>query len=534
VKTAASGAELELPPDASRTIEGLRDTGYDFRSAVADIIDNSIAARATKVAVRVVLTPDGPEVSVADNGSGMDGEGLINAMKYGSRMRPSPISLGKFGLGLKTASTSVCRQLTVVTRAAKGGSNAAQWDLDYVAEQNKWLLRRPAVLPSDAELLDHVTGGGSGTIVIWRKVDRLLPTNYKRNKAAQNALDRTVETLRQHLAITYVRFLAKNSGHDQVEITINDKRVHGWDPFGIELGSEQLLDEQVPVEVDGEPATFRLRAYALPPRSELGPDALKVADLTTDKQGFYVFREDRVISYGSWLGLFQIEPHSNLCRIDFSFDHKLDAALHLDLKKSRIEMLADLQTYVRKVIAPARAEAQERYRKNERTEITKEGPGLHATSNSILSHTADGLSRSEVTVVGPDQAKVSNPHGSVIITIPTLDQKSAGGPFVVAVPEMEDGILWRPGLVSGKKAVLLNVGHPYYQRVYLAAGLQPVAVQGMNFLLWSLCEAELGAITEDERDTMRAIRREVSRIVRELAKELPEHEEPAPDASLEA
>lgn len=521
---------LELLPDAARTIEGLRDTGYDFLTAIADIVDNSIAAEATRVSVRVALAMDGElEVSVSDNGCGMDRDELLNAMKYGSRVRQTPASLGKFGLGLKTASTAICRQLTVITRpAALTSPFAAQWDLDYVATENRWFLRLPEATAHERSLLDETAGDAAGTVVIWRKVDRVLPSSYRDNlsTAARRALDKIVQSLRRHLALTYVRYLGGTHGRPRIEIEVNDEPVDAWDPFWSD-GSEVLLDKDVKVELDGSPASLRVKAYVLPPRSELTDDQLREADIRADTQGFYVFREDRVISAGGWLGMFRIEPHLSLCRIDFSFDHRLDDALHIDIKKSRIRMLADLQEHIRRLITPARAEAAERYRRNQRSEIADQGPSIHAAANLAVANRIATLSRADVTVTGPDQAKVANPRGEVVITIPTIAE-SDGGPYVVVVEELADGLLWRPGIVEQKNAVLLNAGHPFYQRAYAALTDNPAGVQAVDFLLWGLCEAELWAVSENEREHMAAVRREVSRIARELAGVLPEVEALAP------
>ncbi len=523
--------QLELLPDAARTIEGLRDTGYDFLTAIADVVDNSIAAEATRVVIHVSLAMDGElEVSVADDGYGMSRDELLNAMKYGSRVRVSAASLGKFGLGLKTASTSICRQFTVVSRPRGSGDvHVAQWDLDYVAEQNRWLLRLPDLTGHERELLREAAGDGGGTVVVWRKVDRLLPSSYRDNLsvAAKGALRRTVESLRDHLALTYVRYLTGENDRPVVSIDLNDEPVVAWDPFW-RAGSEVLLDKQIPVKIDGEGASFRLRAYVLPPRSELSEEQLREADIGADRQGFYVFREDRLISSGGWLGMNRIEPHFSLCRIEFSFDHLLDEALQIDIKKSRIRMLADLQEAVRRLIGPARAEAEARYRKNQRTTATGEGPSLHAASNAVVGNHIGSLSRSTVTVTGPDQARVSNPRGQVVINIPTIDH-SDGGPYVVVVEELEDGLLWRPGVVNQKSAVLLNAGHPFYHRVYAALRSNPIGVQAIDFLLWGLCEAELWAVSETEREHMQAVRREVSRISRELSLVLPE---PDPETAV--
>ena len=480
---------------------------------MADIVDNSIAADASQVVIRVALAMDGElEVTIADDGYGMTRDELLNAMKYGSRVRSSAASLGKFGLGLKTASTSICRQLTVVTRADDTDvTHAAQWDLDYVEQINKWLLRLPSASSHELSVLEEAAGDGSGTVVIWRKIDRLLPSNYRdtMSAAAKTALHKLVGQLRNHLALTYVRFLTGENGQPPVAIELNDELIEPWDPFW-RKGSELLIEKHVPVEVDGAPAELALRAYVLPPRSELSDDDEREADIRTDRQGIFVFREDRVISAGGWLGMGRIEPHLNLCRVDFSFDHRLDDALQIDIRIP-IRMLADLQTAVERLIKPARAEAQERYRKNQRSEIAKDGTSLHAASNAAVGNRIDTLSRANVTVTGEGEAVVATPRGQVTINIPTLGE-SDGGPYVVVVADVDDGMLWRPGIVEKKNAVLLNAGHPFYQRVYASLDKSPIGIQAIDFLLWSsMLRQKLSAVSPVEKDHMTAVRREVSR-----------------------
>ena len=135
----------------------------------------------------------------------------------------------------------------------------------------------------------------------------------------------------------------------------------------------------------------------------------------------------------------RVEPHFSLCRIDFSFDHRLDEALQIDIKKSQIRMLADLQDAVRRLIEPARLEAEARYRKNQRRPPPRTRRRLHAASNSALTNHIETLSGATVTVTGPDEATVANPRGEIKITIPTIAD-SDGGPYVVVEPELEDGL----------------------------------------------------------------------------------------------
>ncbi len=212
--------DIYLPPDPERVVEGLRDTGYSFNTALADIIDNSIAANATKIDITVNLNPRGElTVYVADNGTGMDEDGLKNAMRYGSKEREDPRSLGKFGLGLKTGSTAFCRCLSVVSRGAGDDTvRKVQWDLDYIARTNGWNLRNPIPTEEEIKKLDATAKGGTGTLVIWERIDRLLK-NYKSKGSQKKALKKITDDLLFHISMVYQRFLDDNDKRERtVEI----------------------------------------------------------------------------------------------------------------------------------------------------------------------------------------------------------------------------------------------------------------------------------------------------------------------------
>ena len=519
---------IKLPPQASRTIEGLRDTGYEPTDSLEDIVDNSIAADATIVGIRVFAREPGDiVVTVADNGHGMDADGLINAMTYGSAVRSNPKSLGKFGLGLKTASTAMARQLTVVTRPEPNAPvNAATWDLDFVVQENDWLLQRPEPSREHIAMLDEVAQGGSGTLVIWEKVDRLLARDYADpgGTAARNALKRRIDELKESLALTYLRFLSEKHISDPVTIRLNDEDIQPWDPFGTTLGSEVLFDKTIDVDIkEGDQtrkAGFRLKAYSLPPRAYLSREEESEARISTRNQGFYVFREDRLLARGTWLGLRSVEPHLNLSRIDFSFDHELDSAFQIDIKKSRILLQSDLQEALRRLLTPAISEAELRYRKNQKSQINVDAPDTHAQSNNTIKKNIDGLQRPQISMTGDNTAEVKNSKGTteIQITLP-LDSSS---PHVTVSDTLDEGLLWEPTVVDTKQAVLINTGHPFYERVYVPNKGNGVAIQGLDFLLWALCEAEWAVMTDDEREHMQAVRREVSRVTRKLALELPD------------
>ena len=174
--TAISGASV-ITPSAARLTESLRDIGYDFPAAVADIVDNSIAAGASRVDVTIGFDGEEPRVAIADDGEGMMPAGLLEALRFGSCRAYGRGELGRYGLGLKTAALSQCRSVTVATRprvARGGGVTVLAMDLDLIAERDEWL----AVEPSCDRVTDWARerlAAGPGTVVIWRKLDRALP-----------------------------------------------------------------------------------------------------------------------------------------------------------------------------------------------------------------------------------------------------------------------------------------------------------------------------------------------------------------------
>ena len=172
---ATLASTVQLIPSARRLVQSLRDIGYDLPSAVADIIDNSIAAEATEVRVDLSFEGSDSWVSIADNGTGMTVGDLIEAMRYGTERDYSESELGKFGLGLKTASMSQCRRLTVATRSdpRRRAIELRQWDLDHIERVDRWEILRVAPAQAKAELLEPLRLH-PGTVVLWEHLDRVL------------------------------------------------------------------------------------------------------------------------------------------------------------------------------------------------------------------------------------------------------------------------------------------------------------------------------------------------------------------------
>lgn len=521
--------EIILEPDPARIMEGLRDTGYEFNTAMADIVDNSIAARASIIKIKIDLKPDNKiAVYVADNGEGMDMAGLKNAMKYGSTERIDPSSLGKFGLGLKTASTAFCRCLSVLSRSESSEYNKVCWDLDEICKINKWKLLQPEITSDEIEILEDVTGGASGTLVIWEKVDRLMK-DYKVDINRKKAFDKMIEKLKFHISMVYQRFLDKTfKGVNHVSIYVNDELIEPWDPFCTnEENSHMIASEEIPVEFpNGDKASFKVEAWLLPRvESFSSPEAHKMARVSNDMEGFYVYRENRLIHNGDWLDMFVKDPHISLLRVNFSFDHKLDDAFNVDIKKSRILLNDGIYEYLSNTFMPApRRAAAETYRKGQIQDIKKSASTAHEASNKNISSKASSVEGSKVSVLDPlkGTVSISNPQGTFTSTLKIQSPKKSGEYSVVPVSDLESGILWEPTLVDGNHAVSINQSHIYYTKVYAPNINNSTLIVGMDSLLWSLAEAELMTYNEETKEQYEEMRIQVSRILKRLVEDLPD------------
>jgi len=527
-----------LPPDPSRLIEGLRDTGYEFNTALADIIDNSVDAKATKVHVRIRMDLDGEvTITVADNGGGMDKDALFNAMTYGAKSKKDKSCLGKFGLGLKTASTAFCRKLSVITRPSKkADAMKATWDLDHVENKGAWEILTDTPTTEETDLLDEAAQGGAGTLVVWENVDRLLKDYDTPGGApARNALRKIIEGFCDHAAMVYQRFLDPDDKRSRnMEMFVNDEPIQPFDPFCLKVkGAEMVAQKKMEPELsNGDKAEFTIRAYVLPRREEFpSPADAKAARLENQTQGIYVYRENRLIHAHDWLGMFSKEPHFSLLRIEFSFDHRLDDAFHVDIKKSRILLKDELYNWVLNKFLPGpRRAAEDRYRKGEKKKAQEKAQSAHASSNANIAAKEGDLTLANITVTNAKtgEVEITNKQGTVRIKMPVGTAHQAGEVHVQPVNSIDDGLLWQPALIDGHHAVQINTGHPYYHKVYVPNLASGVTVQGMDSLMWAIAEAEIGATTDNTKKHFRELRFEISRLLRELVEDLPE-----PDMSQE-
>lgn len=527
--------DLTNQPDATRLIYGLRDTGYNFNTAAADIIDNSIAATATNVNVILQLMQDGRKfVCFGDDGDGMDQDMLFKAMRYGAPPRINLASLGKFGLGLKTASTSVCLRLTVISRPAPELPLAKlAWDLEHVEAENEWVMLQEPVTGDELDWFEELCGG-KGTLVIWSNCDRLLSKEYDQPGGTQEqaAMRRLAERLREHVGLIYYRFLDQTDDRERhVTIRIDNEPVEPWNPFYPEKAEQVLPESLQRLEVEDEDGTTEvahIRAWILPNQRDLSNDEKKKARISNRSQGFYIHREGRIIQQGGWLGVFgSAEPHTSLLRIEFDFDHKLDHAFKVDVKKSRIFFDPALEDELKRRLQPTYREAGNRYRRKERTAAIERGVD-HGSSNVAIGNTPStkGPSVESIDPVAKTATLANNRGPSIRLRVPIETGVDPKNIYVEAVDDITSGNLWEPAMRSGDgtgfvAGVRINKHHDFYQKIYQRAAASGYAVEGMDLLLWAFATAEQNNTSSELEPIFEDIRDEISSNLKRLLREVP-------------
>jgi len=343
-------------PEASSMIETFRAIGYNIETAVADVIDNSISANAKNVWVNFEWLGSKTWLSIKDDGFGMNDSELIQAMRPGSK---NPLQdreskdLGRFGLGLKTASFSQARKLTVISKKSDYNSVYWTWDLDFVNQTGKWELIK--YLPYEKFEKD-LSGLVSGTIVIWNEIDRVVK-NFKQDD--NKALDKfllIMEQVKKHLSMVFHKFI--ESG--KINIYFQDQRIEPWNPFLLDESSTQIFPEE-----RIQNGVVKIEGYVLPHKSKISEEKYKQAEGAkgwNEQQGFYIYRNERLLLAGDWLGLFRKEEHYKLTRIQIELPNTLDAEWQIDIKKSVARPPLIFREQIKAYAMKVRAQAVEVYR----------------------------------------------------------------------------------------------------------------------------------------------------------------------------
>ncbi len=366
-----NAAIIDVIPSAKRLVGSLRDIGYDFVHAVADLVDNSITAEASRIAIDVQF--DGPEswVRIVDNGKGMNGTAITEAMRYGSNRTYDAEDLGKFGLGLKTASMSQCRRLTVASRIDPDINRleVRQLDLDEIEESDRWAVFNVPAAERPDRILEPLAEH-TGTVVLWEALDRVLQYKVPWGERARSGLIALADQLDQHLGMVFHRFLAGEvPRRRKLRITVNGMEVAPWDPFArSEPHTESLGEEELDVVSPQGAGMVRFTGWVLPSRDRFSSEQvfehLGGPRRWNQQQGFYIYRANRMIQSGGWCWMRTADEHSKLARASLDFFSDLDSAFEVNVSKARVQLPADLKDKLKPHVDQLVRRAQAVYRQS--------------------------------------------------------------------------------------------------------------------------------------------------------------------------
>ncbi|SDB85638.1 Histidine kinase-, DNA gyrase B-, and HSP90-like ATPase [Sanguibacter gelidistatuariae] len=377
--------EERVAPSAARLTESLRDIGYDTPTAIADLIDNAIAAGAREVHVDFEFHGRDSAIVVSDDGEGMPINGLHEALRFGSRRDYKPGELGRFGLGLKTASFSQCRRLTVLSkyRRGRGSVNRRTLDLDLVAARDEWLIHEGQASAVVRERDAQLGATGSGTTVVLENLDRVLNERTANSGVGKRRLKNASTKVAEHLSVVFHRYLSGSAAAGKVNIIVDGQKLKAWDPFASTCEQTQLLPGQVfSITVDGTAHDVRVQRYVLPAKNEFDTveefDALSGPLKWNRQQGLYFYRVDRLVQFGGWSGLRGLDEHTKLARASIDFPTELDVAFQLNVAKMKINLPPEIRPMLEKPIQELCIHAGERYRRaggEDRVHSTKKSAG---------------------------------------------------------------------------------------------------------------------------------------------------------------
>lgn len=314
-------------PNPKSTINSYRSFGYNLSTAIADIIDNSISAGADRIFLEYKWKGKDSYITILDNGCGMHKEELVQAMTPGSKdpdEERNEKDLGRFGMGLKTASFSQCKRLTCITKKENYAIIKRCWDIDFINQENEWQLLDYV---SDELFIDKIANQKSGTLILWEKLDRIVGEAESTNEKVKKAFYDEMVTVKKHLSLVFHKFIESKS----LKIFFQNDEIEANNPFLLHLDPKPEMGQ--PEQFDNVEITY----FILPHMSEIGKEEYEKTGGSLgwfEQQGFYVYRGSRLLVAGDWLGFQKKRDYSKLARIAVNFSNIGDFNWKLDIKKS--------------------------------------------------------------------------------------------------------------------------------------------------------------------------------------------------------
>lgn len=495
-------------PNAAKLISSLRNTGYDSYAAVEDIIDNSIDAQARTVKIVVENEKKDLRITIADNGSGMDEAVLDEALKLGSLTDKDEVSdLGKFGMGLCTASISMARKLEVISREDGSDILYSCQDLDEIIKRNEFVKVLRKANKAEEALLSELSGK-RGTVVVLSNIDRLSDTNVSQFAAK----------LSRDIGRIYRKFI--ESG---ITFYVNGKKVEINDPLMLSHKETKVYSDEVyelpEAAVNGKKEKIRVKIVILP---EVNSELEKEMKMNIRSQGFYVMRNNREVAAGQTLEVFSKHNDFNRLRVELTFGASIDNEMGVRFTKDGVSPNQAITDFLKQELGGQIASIRSVMLKNKRAD--KASQVDHASSEALIAQRAKLLITPEAQIEkrGPrneirdeDRKTPKDTKDRENFRQTKTSPKGLGARFETAAMGRE-GTLYET-YQEGKIIVIRwNTDHPFYDRVMLANKDSKDITSALDYLVFALASAELKNSNDDNVELMANIKSVMSTNLRAL------------------
>ena len=427
--------ESGLPSAARFVRDQLRAANYTFDTAIADLVDNSLSAGAENIELFVDYSR--LEVMLLDDGKGMSDITHFESMKVAAETREyEEKDLGKYGTGMKAASLSQASRLVVATRQkGKKPITVRCLDVDHVVATNDWnrvtqVLHEDA-LPSKALKFLEST---SGTVIIWQNLDKVFAHKNMTDAQKSQELLQQIDTTAYHLSAVFHRFMSgENTAKRKTNFRVNGTLLEPWDPFARQEQSMKVSEETIAIGDEGGVA--KVTAWVLPGEKEFSSSSARLVakgpKSWNDSQGFYAYRNDRLISYGGWFGMKSKEPHRILARVSFEFNSDLDEALHVPVNKSSVRLPQSVKADLEPIVRDVSIKAEKRYRSQSQLQQVTTAALARASAGNIAKRKLTAISFFRAMQLAASQNHLETELLKLMNAVKVVD------------PNMTDEVGWR-------------------------------------------------------------------------------------------
>ena len=506
----------ENPAHAGRTFEALRGIGYDLNASVADLVDNSITPRVGSDVVEIIFKKEFDQYSkkekfilkVVDNGCGMTNKELWDAMTIGADIGENYGSrdLSRYGFGMKTASLAHCQILNVISKKNNKVSGY-KWDLNRLKGKKQWEMYEMDMLETN-DIIEHcdVKLGKTWTIVVWKDLFQIEKdyASYSKPAMAENFYYNLIAELKIHLGMVFHRFIDGSINDNLLTLRINKTDIEPWDPF---QRHEEYTKE---IEFDDDKSNFNLsdndvpviiKGYIMPNQDQYSSQEAwkdgKGLLSWNDSQGYYIYRENRIIRYGGYQGIRGKDEHDKLARISIDISREMDKDFKLNVSKNLLQFPAELRHHLKEninkyVTGPARDRYDKKYEREKHVVKNRirnkkkklDQLALDLMNQSNISTTKGFLNKKKV--------KVNNPNGKFTSNdIIEFFEVSAKDGYEVLSDNLESNQLWKVVCNDENKfKVIVNSKHPFYELIYKSNNPRTVT-EAVDALIFALAFSEL-------------------------------------------